>query len=36
VFLTTPSRSCEGVVRNRAACREKKRKDSKPSKLGRS
>ena len=27
VFLTTLSRSCEGVVRNRAACGEKKRKD---------
>ena len=35
VFLTTPPRRCGGVVRNRAACGERKRKDPTPSKLGR-
>ena len=32
VFLTTPPRRCGGVVRNRAACGEWKRKDPKPRK----
>lgn len=36
VFLTTPPRRCGGVVRNRAACGEWKRRAPRPSKLGRS